>query len=76
MSIKLKKWVQTINTWADDFYAIPICPHCKVGTLIIEDLPTKQENVINRHVKCNNCGITETFTMPTPQYPGYPKSSN
>ena len=76
MSIELKNWVQTINIWCDDFYAIPNCPHCKVGNLIIEDRPTKQDYVIYRHAKCDNCGIAETFSMGTPDHPEYPKKSN
>lgn len=64
-----KIWVQTIKTLiVDDFYAKVECPNCKVGILNVKDVPTKQSNVIDRYVQCNNCGITETFTMPTPDY--------
>jgi len=68
MNINPKIWVQTIKTWMDDFYAIPNCPNCKIGTLSMRDEPTKQTNVVDRHVKCDNCGVAETFTMPTPYY--------
>lgn len=64
-----KIWAETIETWVvDDFYATVICPNCKVGVLNMKDEPTKQSNVISRYVHCDNCGITETFTMPTPDY--------
>jgi hypothetical protein len=76
MNINPKIWVQTINIWSSDFYAIPNCPNCRVGILELNDQPTMQTNVIRRHAKCNNCGITETFTMPTPDYPGYKTNSN
>jgi hypothetical protein len=42
-------------------------PHCEIGILEIKDEPSPvQANVIYRHVKCNNCSVTETFTMPDP----------
>lgn len=64
-----KIWKQAIGTWLGvDFYATVNCPNCKVGVLNMKDQLTKQPNVIDRYVKCDNCGITETFTMPTPDY--------
>jgi predicted RNA-binding Zn-ribbon protein involved in translation (DUF1610 family) len=62
-----KLWKKVILFWVETPYAVTECPHCKIGILEIKDESSnRQANVIYRHVKCNNCGVTETFTMPDP----------
>jgi len=69
LKIDPKIWGQTAHAWViENFYAIQNCPNCKFGILNMKDEPTEQLNVINRHVRCENCGITEMFRMPTPDY--------
>jgi hypothetical protein len=65
-----KIWIGVLEIWdTSDFYAVVKCPVCKVGILNLNDTPAPHPAyVIDRNVKCDNCGITETFTMPTPDY--------
>jgi hypothetical protein len=67
MDYNPKLWAKAVLFWGENPYATTKCPHCNTGILEIKDEPSEwQVNVIYRHVKCNNCGITETFTMPDP----------
>jgi ribosomal protein S27AE len=69
MDSKENIWIQAIKTWLlIDFYAKVECPNCGVGVVDMKDEKTTHQHVIDRFVHCSKCGITETFTMSTPEY--------
>ena len=66
MKINPKIWIGSLNTWCEeDWKAVLTCPNCKIGILKMRDEPTAQPDLIDRYVHCDNCGISETFTIGT-----------